>query len=173
MHRSLQLLGMAKKAGLLAVGSEAVSTATRHRKARLVISASDASPGSIRRACVNAETGGAIYIDVPFTKFELGSISGRGSPGAVAFLDAGLAAGFVKRLADTNPGHYEEILTTLENETVKKAERSKKTPARLKPVRSPVKRVRIGEDEQRSGADVHRKEDAAKRSLGGRNEHNV
>jgi len=98
--KSLQLLGMAKKAGLLAVGGEDTAASARRRKAKLIITASDASDGTIRRAKANAESGGARYIAVPFTKFELGSITGRGSPGTIAFLDKGLADGFADRLTE-------------------------------------------------------------------------
>jgi len=98
VDHSLSTLGLAKKANLLAIGGEAVAIAIRHGKARLVITATDASEGSARRARVNAEMNGVKYEAVPYTKFELGSITGRGSPGTVAFLDAGLAKGFLKKL---------------------------------------------------------------------------
>jgi len=93
-------MGMAKKAGLLAVGSEAASIAARRGEATLIITASDASPGAIRRAKANAETNDVKYKAVPFTMFELGQTAGRGSPGTVAFLDKGLADGFIKRLSE-------------------------------------------------------------------------
>jgi len=98
--KSLQILGIAKKAGLLAVGGEDAAALARRGKAKLVITASDASEGTVRRAKANAESGSARYIAVPFTKFELGSITGRGSPGTIAFLDKGLADGFADRLAE-------------------------------------------------------------------------
>jgi len=98
MDRSLALLGMAKKAGKLAVGGDAVSKTARRGEAVLIITASDASEGSIRRAKANAEANGVEYTAVPFTMFELGSTAGRGSPGTIAFLDKGLADGFIKRL---------------------------------------------------------------------------
>ena len=98
--KSLQLLGIAKKAGLLAVGGEDAAASARRGKAKLLITASDASEGTVRRAKANAESGGARYIAVPFTKFELGNITGRGSPGTIAFLDKGLADGFEDRLAE-------------------------------------------------------------------------
>jgi len=91
---------MAKKAGLLAIGSEAASAAARRGDAKLIITASDASEGSIRRAKNNAETNGIKYTAVPYTMYELGSITGRGSPGTIAFLDKGLADGFIKRLTE-------------------------------------------------------------------------
>jgi len=37
-------------------------------------------------------------MSVPFTKFELGTTAGRGSPGTIAFLDKGLAKGFKDKL---------------------------------------------------------------------------
>jgi len=108
MNRSLALLGMAKKAGLLAVGSEAAATAARRGDAVLLITASDASEASIRRAKANADLNGVKYIAVPFTMFELGQTAGRGSPGTIAFLDKGLADGFVKKLAENTKQSAEE-----------------------------------------------------------------
>jgi len=101
MDRCLALLGMAKKAGLLAVGGEAAASAARRGEAVLIITASDASDGSVRRAKSNAESNGIEYTAVPFTMFELGITAGRGSPGTIAFLDKGLADGFKKRLVET------------------------------------------------------------------------
>ena len=101
MDRSLQLLGMAKKAGLLAVGGDAAATAARRGEAELLITANDASESSIRRARANAEANGIKHIAVPFSMFELGKTAGRGSPGTIAFLDKGLADGFTNRLAET------------------------------------------------------------------------
>ena len=100
MNRCLALLGMAKKAGRLAVGSEAAATAARRGDAVLIITASDASEASVRRAKTNAELNKVKHIAVPFTMFELGQTAGRGSPGTIAFLDKGLADGFIKRLAE-------------------------------------------------------------------------
>jgi len=118
MDRSLAILGMAKKAGLLAVGGEASATAARHNKARLIITASDASEASVRRAKSNAEANGIKHIAVPFTMFELGSTAGRGSLGTIAFLDKGLAEGFIKRLAEA-----------AETETIAAANRAKESDA--------------------------------------------
>ena len=101
MNRSLAILGMAKKAGRLAVGGEAAANAARRGSAKLIITASDASEASMRRAGLNAQSSGIKHITVPLTMFELGTAAGRGSPGTIAFLDKGLADGFMKRLAET------------------------------------------------------------------------
>jgi len=92
---------MAKKAGLLAVGGEAAANAARRGEAKLIITASDASEASVRRAKSNAEYAGIKHMAVPLTMFELGTTAGRGSPGTIAFLDKGLADGFIKKVAET------------------------------------------------------------------------
>ena len=102
--KPLRLLGMAKKAGLLAIGSDAVKAAARAGKVKLVVLASDTSPGSSRQARYSAEDSKAMCIDTPYTKFDFGNITGRGSPGTLAFLDAGLAEGFMKELAQAQAG---------------------------------------------------------------------
>jgi|GEM_PF-266115 len=103
-NKPLRLLGMAKKAGLLAIGSDAVKAAARTGKVKLVILASDVSQGSSRQARYSAEESQALCIDTPYTKFDLGSITGRGSPGTVAFLDKGLAEAFMKALGTAQAG---------------------------------------------------------------------
>ena len=129
MDRSLQLLGIAKKAGLLAIGGDDVSAAARSGKARLILSASDASENALRRARVNAETGAAVHVIVPYTRFELGNMTRRGSPGTAAILDAGLAAGFLRGLAETEPGRYENAAELLGEEARALADRKKHAPS--------------------------------------------
>ena len=125
MNRSLQLLGMAKKAGFLAVGAESASAAARLGKAAAVISACDASEGSIRRARADSIDCGAEFIVVPFTKFELGNVTGRGSPGTLAITDAGLASAFLGKLAESDPERYSQAAEKL----AKTAEQLKKRKA--------------------------------------------
>jgi len=102
MNRSLAILGMAKKAGLLAVGGEAAAAAARQGKAELIVTASDASESSVRRAKHYAEENDIAHLAVPYSMFELGKTAGRGSPGTIAFLDKGLADSFIKKVSDTN-----------------------------------------------------------------------
>jgi len=115
--RNLQILGLAKKAGLLAVGEEAAGAAARSGKTKLIISASDASERSYRNARINADAGFAMCIVVPYTKFELGSIVGRGSPGTIAFLDTGLAVRFLQGLAEKQPEPFQKLWEFLENQS--------------------------------------------------------
>jgi len=119
--RNLQIIGLAKKAGLLAVGCEAAGTAARSGKTKLIISASDASERAHRNARINADAGYATYAIVPYTKFELGNVTGRGSPGTVAFLDKGLAIKFLKGLAQTQPEPFDKLREFMEESTYEKA----------------------------------------------------
>ena len=98
MDRTLNLLGIAKKAGMLAVGAHDVAFTVRMGTASLVLSASDASDGSARRAKLNAEKHEVEYMAVPYTKFDFGNMAGRGSPGILAILDKGLAGSFSEKL---------------------------------------------------------------------------
>ncbi len=50
MDKLLSLLGLALKAGALAVGEEPVEALCRRRDCRLVMTASDAAGGSVKRA---------------------------------------------------------------------------------------------------------------------------
>ena len=136
MDRSLQLLGIAKKAGLLAIGGEAASAAARSGMARAIISARDASDGAKRRAKRDAEFCGAAYVAAPYTMSELGSITGRGSPGTMAFLDKGLAMNFLEKLTGedteklTGEDAGEDTGEDAEEDTGRYGEREKTTGKR-------------------------------------------
>ena len=112
--KPLNLLGLAKKAGLLAIGSEDVKSAIRAGKAKLIIYTTDISEGSVKRVLSTIEDSEIISTEAPFEKFEFGRVAGRGSPGIIAFLDLGLAAEFMKRLSELDKTRYGEIARTLE-----------------------------------------------------------
>jgi ribosomal protein L7Ae-like RNA K-turn-binding protein len=130
-NKPLQILGMTNKAGLLSIGSEAVKSSARAGKIKLVILASDASKNAIRQAQYSAEDCDAISINTPYTKFELGSITGRGSPGTIAFLDIGLAANFVEKLAEIDKDKYEETAQTLKTQAKATGKRKIKGGVRI------------------------------------------
>ena len=129
MDRNLQIIGLAKKAGLLAVGAEDSSSAAKTGKARVVISAHNASKNALRRVRNSLEGKRTLHVIVPYTSFELGTVSGRGSPGTVAILDAGLAARFMTGMAETDPERYGEQATALTEKARAIAERKKLKPS--------------------------------------------
>jgi ribosomal protein L7Ae-like RNA K-turn-binding protein len=135
------LLGLAKKAGLLEIGDESVGIAARARKARVILSAADASDGSKRRAAGYARQYGGIHLVMPFTKQELGTVLGRGSPGMVAILDAGIAAAYVSKLAKADPDSFSEAAEKLEEEARRVRQRQKEAQQHLRNKRSGKRRT--------------------------------
>lgn len=102
----LHLLGLARKAGRLELGEEPVGAVCRSRHARLVLLAADAAPNTRRRCAHFGEAGGVLWLELPFSKSELGLLFGRGSCAMLAITDAGFAASVVDKLALRDPERY-------------------------------------------------------------------
>ena len=102
----LHLLGLAKKAGRLEIGEEPVGAVCRAHHARLVLLASDAAPNTRRRAAHFGEAGNVLFLELPYTKAELGFLLGRGSCAMLALTDAGFAASILEKLAARDPDRY-------------------------------------------------------------------
>jgi ribosomal protein L7Ae-like RNA K-turn-binding protein len=137
------LLGIAKKAGFLEIGDESVGIAARANKAKVILSASDASDGSKRRAGSYAQQYGSLHLIVPFTKQELGAVVGRGLPGMIAILDTGIAAAYVEKLAQEDPGRYGEAATVLSENARRVRQRQKEALAHTKNKRSGKRRTTL------------------------------
>lgn len=137
------LLGIAKKAGFLEIGDESVSNAVRTKKVSLILSASDASAGSKRRAATYAELHGTPHIIVPFTKEELGAVIGRGMPGMIAVLDIGIAAAYVSKLALASPEQYDKAAETLNDTANRVRQRQKEALAHIRNKRSGKRRTTL------------------------------
>ena len=87
------LLGLALRAGRLAVGEEPVGAACRGHKAYLLLLASDAADNTIRRASHFSQSAkNTICLQLPLTKAELGSGLGRTACAMAALTDVGFAA---------------------------------------------------------------------------------
>lgn len=102
----LHLLGLARKARLLEIGEEPVGAVCRARHAKLVLLAQDAAPNTRRRCAHFGEAGNVLWLELPFTKEELGFHLGRGSCAMLALTDAGLAASVADKLAQRDPDRY-------------------------------------------------------------------
>lgn len=102
----LHLLGLARKAGRLEIGEEPVGVVCRARQARLVLLASDAAANTNRRAAHFGEAGNVLWLEVPYSKAELGFHLGRGSCAMLAITDAGFAAAVTEKLAARDPERY-------------------------------------------------------------------
>lgn len=102
----LHLLGLARKAGRLELGEEPVGAACRARQAKLVLLACDAASNTFRRAAHFGEAGNVLWLEVPFTKAELGFALGRGSCAMLALTDVGFASSLVQKLSARDPAKY-------------------------------------------------------------------
>ena len=102
----LHLLGLARKAGKLELGEEPVGAVCRARHARLMLLAQDAAPNTRRRAAHFGEAGNVLWLELPFTKEEIGLHFGRSSCAMLALTDAGLSASLVEKLAARDPLRY-------------------------------------------------------------------
>lgn len=142
MDNSLRLLGIAKKAGRLEIGEECVGAAARSKKAKVILSASDASDGSKRRAAHFAEAGNIPYIIIPFNKYELGGVVGRGSPGILAITDIGIASSFTARLAAGDPVQYGETAAALKYKATRALQRKNEAKAHERNIRTGKRRTR-------------------------------
>ena len=98
------LLGLALRAGRLAVGDEPVGAACRGHKAYLLLLASDAADNTIRRASHFSQSAkNTICLQLPLTKAELGSGLGRTACAMAALTDVGFAAAVAQRLPFLSP----------------------------------------------------------------------
>ena len=102
MDKALGYLGLAARAGRLAVGTEDCADRLRRGVPGLLVAASDAGRNTLSRAKEQ------LVFVCGYTKQELAGAIGRGSPVALVMIcDEGLAAAF-KKAAATGHGNEEE-----------------------------------------------------------------
>ena len=129
MKNSLSFLGLMKKCGKLAIGDDAVTTAALTKKARLIITASDAGEHALKRANNLSETSGIPHFVLDETKDELGLTAGRNSVAIAAIMDMGMAASFVQKYS-TESGKHSELSAQLTAKAERFARRKKITEDR-------------------------------------------
>ena len=101
MDNALTLLGLMKKAGALEIGAENAYGAVLEKKARLLITASDASPHVLRQMERAACETGVKYLNLKSTKAETGAALGQKECAAAALTDTGFARAFCEKLGQT------------------------------------------------------------------------
>lgn len=130
---SLQLLGLCRKAGAIAVGEEPVGAAARSGKARLILVAEDAADHTFRRAKSFSTVGKCAFIRVPHTKDELGGVLGRGACALAAITDVRLAQSFLRSL--NQPEKYAELQADLDRRVARVDQRRQEEQAHQKNIR--------------------------------------
>ena len=133
MDKSLNLLSLARKAGLAELGEEPVGAAARALHAHLILVASNASDHTWRRAKSYCAGTDQICIRVNYTKDELGMATGRQELAMAAIVDAGMALSFVEGLGQ--PEKYQEICAVLSQKKKRKQQQQKEAKAHKKNVR--------------------------------------
>lgn len=119
----LRLLGLARKAGRLAVGEEPVGAACRAHQARLILVADNAAPNTFRRSAHFGEMGGALCLSLPCTKEELGLSLGRSTCAMAALTDVGLASSLCAKLAALDAERYGDLAAQLDVKAQKALQR--------------------------------------------------
>jgi len=102
----LHLLGLARKAGRLEIGEEPVGPGPGTRRPGVGALRSDEAANPNRRAADCGEAGNVLWLEVPYSKAELGFHLGRGSCAMLAITDAGFAAAVTEKLAARDPERY-------------------------------------------------------------------
>ena len=128
---ALSLLGLALRGGNLAVGEEPVAEACKTGRAKLVLTAGDASLNTVERAQRWAQNGNVLRLPVPWDKETLGGALGRSVCAMAALTDQGLAAALFRKLADLDPA-YQELAGDLAWEAPRCPQPMKKKNARAR-----------------------------------------
>lgn len=102
----LSLLGLAHRAGRLAIGEDMTIEAVADHKVRLLVLAADTAPTTVRRA--QRLAGERIPVaTLKETKAELGAALGRENCALCAVLDMGFAAKLAEKLSAEDPAFAE------------------------------------------------------------------
>ena len=127
MDKALNYLALARKAGRIELGEEPVGAAARAQHARLVVVANDAGDHTWRRAKSFVAGTDQQCLKVPFTKDEMGMVTGRNALAIAAFTDPAMALAFVKALGQ--PEQNKELLESLDKRTQRIRQRQKEAKA--------------------------------------------
>ena len=140
MHKALNYMSLARKAGLIELGEEPVGAASRAQKARLVVVASDASDHTWRRSKSFVAGTNQQCIRVAFTKDELGQAISRASLAVAAFTDPALALAFVQALGEPR---FDGVVQELQDRTrrVRQRQTEEKAHQRNKRMGKPGKKA--------------------------------
>lgn len=108
-EKTLNLLGLMRRANAIAIGETNTGAAVKSGKARLLLTASDASDNAKHRAAGFAASSGLPAAELPFTKAEISAHVGVSGCSMAAVLDLGFAAALMKNLALLHPEKYDNL----------------------------------------------------------------
>ena len=120
----LGLLGLARRAGKLEIGDEAVKGACSKGLSKLLLLASDASERTKATFESIAESFELPCVTVSETREEIGNALGKRPSAVVAICDTGFSAAIAKKLADINE-NAKVALPSLEKRAKRSVSRKK------------------------------------------------
>lgn len=127
-EKTLNLLGLMRKANAIAVGETNTGGAVRAGKAKLLLLAADASDNARSRARGFTHGRDIVTVTLPFTKDEIAAHVGVFGCAMAAITDIGFANAFMKSLAAAVPDGYDESAAEIQRR-FEKADRRKKEAA--------------------------------------------
>ena len=127
-EKTLNLLGLMRKANAIAVGETNTGGAVRAGKAKLLLLAADASDNDRSRARGFTHGRDIVTVTLPFTKDEIAAHVGVSGCAMAAITDIGFANAFMKSLAAAVPEGYDESTAEIQRR-FEKADRRKKEAA--------------------------------------------
>ena len=142
-EKTLNLLGLMRRANALQVGETNAGAAVRGGKAKLLLLASDASDNARGRAEGFLFGRNAIGLTLPFTKAEISAHVGVSGCSMAAVTDIGFANALMKLLVELSPGEYEEGAAQVEQRFSRAERRKKEAKAHEKNKRTGKRRTNI------------------------------
>ena len=142
-EKTLNLLGLMRRANALQVGETNAGAAVRGGKAKLLLLASDASDNARGRAEGFLFGRNAIGLTLPFTKAEISAHVGVSGCSMAAVTDIGFANALMKLLVELSPGEYEEAAAQVEQRLSRAERRKKEAKAHEKNKRTGKRRTNI------------------------------
>lgn len=127
-EKTLNLLGLMRKANAIAVGETNTGGAVRAGKAKLLLLAADASDNARSRARGFTHGRDIVTVTLPFTKDKIAAHVGVSGCAMAAITDIGFANAFMKSLAAAVPDGYDESAAEIQRR-FEKADRRKKEAA--------------------------------------------
>lgn len=132
MDKVLNYLGLAQKAGLIAVGEESSGAVVRAGKAKALFLAADASDNARGRAQGFVQGGRTLLLTLPHTKQQISQETGKAGCSMLAVTDIGMASAMVSLLAQDNPGQFGIAAEELETRSAKAEQRKRETRAHVR-----------------------------------------
>ena len=139
-EKTLNLLGMMRRANALQVGETNTGAAVRGGKAKLLLLASDASDNAQSRAKGFVYERNIPLITLPFTKMEISEHVGKSGCSMAAICDLGFADAFMKLLKELDEESYADTAQAISEKLKSQKQRQREAKAHEKNKRTGKRR---------------------------------